>query len=252
MKFKKITFVAIAATASLALSACGASYQALGTEMQASARGTVDLTTYNGSIFFGNPVPRTDAGSTTAKVKANISYSGGNWNINGEWQDGIVSFKFQGVSPYIAVAYCGLISSCSPINPGPAAPFAAKMRTQVKGLAANTSNGHHDNNGWVNGGCLPMLAYYKSTNVDHPGVGQVALAICDSANGGGTFGWTNPDYIAVSILDTNSFGDASPYTYYTSGGYFSGRESGTQVAIRQTFQSPTATPSPLWPSPVPQ
>lgn len=243
MKTRKLTFAAVAVAAALTLSACGSSAELMGTELQASARGTVDLTTYDGPVTFGNSGARTDAGSTTARVKANMSYSGGNWNINGEWKDGFVSFKFQGVSFLTA---CLLESGCSTVNLGPIAPFASKIKKNVKPLSSNESRGHYDESGWVAGGCMPFIAYYKSTNYAHPGVGQVIVVICDSANNGGTTGWTYPDYMAVQVPDTNSSGDASPYINYISGGYFTGRESGTSVAVRTTFQSPTATPSPLW------
>jgi hypothetical protein len=232
-------YAATVAAAGLLLSACAPSYVLSGVEVQSSASGKVDLTTFSGS-FVGDSV-RTIAGqNTTASVTAKANYTKGNWDISGTWSDGFVKFRFTGV----ALSF-GVLSGTA----------AAAADTNAA-LAAFSQSSSNYGGSWVSGGCMPFPTYYTSTNSNYPGTGVAIVVLCDQGPGAG-FGflgegnvvWTDPDYVAVYIPDTTDMGpmsDNSPYRYYTSGGYMTGRKSVVSVKARESWTSPTSTIDPLW------
>lgn len=228
---KKMLTVLAAGLITTVVSACAPTYVGVGTQIQVTANGRVALANYNPAYGIGDLNQRAVAGSnTSADVTMNASYDQGNWVINGTWKDGFVRFKFKGIA----------LASYGPLS----APQAALSNS------IQTMSSHSENSvAWVNGGCMPVLSYYESTNPTMPGTGAVVFIVCDNSGAGIGYNgspWIDPDYIAVAIPDTRSTGDNSPFVFYESGGTLTGRGNSTSVKYRQTWTSPTATQSPSW------
>lgn len=234
MKRNIITAAVGVAVAAL-LAACAPSYVMLGTQIQVTANGKVNLADYAGNIGFGTNGSRTVAGPNQyAEAEVSAVLDGGNWIINGTWKDGFVKFRFKGLS---ALAL-GILSA-------PQSAFASTVSAMTQSASEASNAGS-----WTTGGCMPFITNYESTNSATPGTGVAVFVVCDQGLGAGLNNtpWTNPDYIAVAIPNTRDMGpyaDNSPYVYYESGGTMTGR-SKTTVRARSVWSSPTATQDPSW------
>jgi hypothetical protein len=232
---RNIFVAAVGVAVASMLAACAPSYVMLGTQIQVTAQGKVNLSSY-GANGFGASGTRTVAGpNNTADANISASLDGGNWVINGTWKDGFVKFRFKGINP---LGY-GVLSA-------PQAAFASAVTAATQSASEASHSGS-----WVTGGCMPIITNYESTNPATPGTGAAIIVVCDQGLGSGIANtpWTDPDYIAVFIPNTRDIGpysDNSPFVFYESGGFLTGRGSSAAVKARELWTSPTATQDPSW------
>jgi len=232
---RKIFVAAVGVAVASMLAACAPSYIMLGTQIQVTAQGKVNLASYNG-IGLGATGTRTVAGpNNTADANISASLDGGNWVINGTWKDGFVKFRFKGINP---LGY-GVLSA-------PQAAFASAVTAATQSASESSHSGS-----WSSGGCMPFITNYESTNSATPGTGVAIFIVCDQGLGSGITNtpWVDPDYVAVFVPNTRDAGpyaDNSPFVYYESGGFLTGRGSSASVKVRALWNSPTATQDPSW------
>ena len=255
-KLTRLAGVAILATAALLLTACGSSsYMALKTSLSVTAKGTMNLSGYSAdstdvssdAFDFGIPTgaPRVIPAGSNGKATIDLAftYDGGNWNVNGNYKDGAVQFKFKGYALFAAAELymCGLGPCGSPIN---------------RSFASALSNSQPSGISLRGGSCVPVITHYESTNRAMPGTGYALFKVCDAPVNGvtplGNFpnggSYTGPDYVKVYIPFAMS-GDQEPFAYYLSGGTLSGRESNVSVSLTGPSIDPSYSPTPIYPSP---
>jgi len=253
----------IALTASGQNSAGNAeSWVELGTVIDSGGDGKVTLvddfttlntaanTVYDGPLGARDSSVRTGAGDkTTAEVRVKANYSRGTWDVSGSWRDGLVKFTFGGNAAGTedakflqdVMTVCQEITSedCpldQILNPG------RSVRPSDRGSSA----------GWLKGGCVSVISYYRSTNRSYPGTGIVEVLLCDAGTGSDVAGggWAGQDLIQVSVPASGLLQgseESSPYRAYVGGGTL--KTSALSVRTKYDGSEPTSTPTPPWLAP---
>jgi hypothetical protein len=268
---KKIISGALAATLVLVLSACSTYYYVQNTTVSITANGSMNLSNFDDSPAhtliggLGGASRVSLNGNNTARIQLTNTIDGLNFNASGSYADGDVRFNFKGE------AFVGCFPSCG-------SPIKTNLNKVVAGL-----NGSHRSN--YQGGrlkdsgstCTSFPSLYTSTNPNMPGTGFVVFNVCDAPMpgstpfGGGSY-YEGSDYVTVYIPSSTN-GDLDPFGNYYSGGTLgvvappaptngvkSGSRQGSQeedknsstsVSVLYPATEPSATPTPIWPSPSP-
>jgi len=270
---KKIISGALAAALVVGLAACSTAYYVRNLTVTITANGSMNLSNFSDSdshtVLSNFPASRVIPlnGNNTAKIQLSNTVDGLNTNVFGSYADGDVRFTFKGQGDSI---YC---RGCSPVK--------TNMNKIINGVKRSQRSNSEDGRLKVSGStCVTFTSLYESTNRNMPGTGFVVFNVCDApviganpvgeANLGSTF-YDGSDYVTVYI-PTMDPGDLNPFANYYSGGTLGAvapvitngaksgsrqgsqeedRSSSTSVTILYAATEPSATPTPIWPSPGP-
>ena len=268
---RSLAALAVLAMATVALTASGLnsagnaqSWVELGTRIESGGEGKVTLvddftllntaanTVYDNGIIGAKASSwREGAGdNTTAEVSVQANYIRGNWNISGSWRDGVVKFTFTGnaVGTDNAKVLQDIVTVCQEVTSEdcPIEEILNGGRVQQSDRRSSAE--------WLNGGCVSVISYYRSTNRSYPGTGIVEVLLCDAGTGSDVAGggWTGRDFIQFSVPPTGLLRgseDTSPYRFYVGGGTL--KTSALSVRTKYDGSEPTSTPTPPWPIPTP-
>ena len=246
---KKVLGAAFAAATLLLVAGCGSVYFFAKSSFTITASGNVNLTAYDNSIAHtfpgvGTNTPRVIPANSKSKAKIKLSYSydGGNLNVSGNYSDGDVRFTFKGSGDLLYSGSCGISpSGCAGIN-----------KNALNKMKANNSSRPSESGLIVlkGGECQEVASLYESTNPAMPGTGLVAFVVCDAPTSSSIGTYTGADYVTVYVPDFQT-GDLNPFANYYSGGTLSGDESSTSLITKTPAIQPSATPTPIYPSPSP-
>ena len=272
---KKIISGALAASLVLVLASCSTAYYIRNLTFTVTANGSMNLSNFDDSeshtvIGGSGGASRVTPlhGNNSAKIQLSSAIDGANVNVSGSYADGDVSFTFKG----LADGY-GCLLGCSPIR--------TNMYKTTNGIVSSQGSNSGGGRLKVSGStCVAFPSMYESTNRSMPGTGFVVFNVCDApvlgANPVGTVGpgtfYTGSDYVTVYI-PTSDTGDLNPFANYYSGGTLGAvasrnitnssksgsrlesqeedKKSSTSVSVLYPATEPSATPTPIWPSPGP-
>lgn len=271
---KKIFSSALAGALVLVLAGCGTAYFAINSTVTITANGLMNLSNFDDSgshtaIGGSGGASRVTppGGNNTAKIQLSNIVDGLNANVSGSYADGDVKFTFKGEA--FVVGGC-ITNICSPVR--------TNMNKILSGISPSKSSNSNGGRLKASGStCISFPTLYESTNRSMPGTGIVIFNVCDAPvpgtdpSGVGNF-YTGSDYVTVYI-PTMDTGDLNPFANYYSGGTLGAvvqpvpasgvksisrpgsqgeeKNSSTSVTIIYPATEPTATPTPLWPSPGP-
>jgi hypothetical protein len=273
---KKIISGVLAAALVVGLAACSTAYYVKNLTVTIIANGSMNLSNFDDSESHtviggtgGASRVLPQHSNNTAKIQLSNVVDGLNANVSGSYADGDVKFNFKGEAE--AAGCFGTL--CSPVR--------TSINKIMSGIARSQRSNSEGGRLKVSGStCVIFPSLYESTNPNMPGTGVVIFNVCDApvlgatpvgTVGPGTF-YAGTDYVTVYI-PTLDPGDLNPFANYYSGGTLgassqpivtSGAKSGsrqgsqeedrnssTSVSILYPATEPTATPTPIWPSPGP-
>ena len=250
-KKKKALGAALAAATLILVAGCStAVYFYAKSTFTITASGNVNLTAYDNSIDHtisgvGVDTPRVIPANSKSKAKIKLSYSidGGNINVSGNYADGDVRFTFKGSGDILLAGSCGI---------GPNSCGAGINKNSLNKLTSNNSSRPSESGLIVQKGgvCQTVASLYESTNPAMPGTGLVGFVVCDAPTSSSIDTYAGADYVTVYVPNYQS-GDLNPFANYYSGGTVSGEESSTSITVKYPATVPSATPTPIYPSPSP-